>query len=106
MQLALVAAPALSVVVPSGQRVHAGEPGAGANVPTSHLPHAAAEVLPVKGLEVPAAQGRQALREALPTLGLYAPAGQLVQPDVLFTQLFSCAEASAKSALDRCEFQM
>jgi hypothetical protein len=34
------------------------------------------------------------------------PAGQLAQSDVLLTQLFSCAEASAKSALDRCVFQM
>ena len=66
----------LNVVVPSGQRVHAGEPGAGANVPTSHLPHAAAEVLPVKGLDVPKEHGKQELLELLPTMGLYVPAGQ------------------------------
>ena len=70
VQLALVAAPALSVVVPSGQRVHAGEPGLCANVPISHLPHAAAEVLPVSGLEVPTEQGKQAALEFLPALGL------------------------------------
>ena len=79
MQLALVAAPVLSVVVPSGQKAHVGEPGVGANVPISHLPHAAAEVLPVSGLEVPAAHGKQAALEALPVMGLYAPAGQLAQ---------------------------
>ena len=70
VQLALVAAPVLSVVVPSGQRVHDGEPAVGANVPMSHLPHAAAEVLPVSGLEVPTEQSKQAALEFLPTLGL------------------------------------
>ena len=50
VQLALVAAPVLSVVVPSGQKVHAKEPRAGANLPVPHSSHAAAEVLPVKGL--------------------------------------------------------
>ena len=79
VQLALVAAPVLSVVVPSGQRVHKGEPAVGANLPAPHSKHAAAEVLPVSGLEVPAAHGKQAALEALPVMGLYAPAGQLAQ---------------------------
>ena len=70
VQLALFAAPVLSVVVPSGQRVQDGEPAVGANVPMSHLPHAAAEVLPVSGLEVPTEQSKQAALEFLPTLGL------------------------------------
>jgi hypothetical protein len=67
VQLALVAAPALSVVVPSGQKAHAGAPGVGANVPISHLPHAAAEVLPVSGLKVPTPQRVQFAGEKKPS---------------------------------------
>ena len=67
VQLALVAAPVFSVVVPSGQRVHKGEPVLGANVPISHLPHAAAEVLPVSGLKVPTPQRVQFAGEKKPS---------------------------------------
>jgi hypothetical protein len=34
------------------------------------------------------------------------PAGQLAQSDVALTQLFSCADAWAKTSFDRCVFQM
>lgn len=76
VQLALEAAPTLRVVVPSGQMVHTEEPAAGAKVPTSHLAHAAEEVLRVKGLEVPTKQRRQAVLELLPMRLLYVPEGQ------------------------------
>ncbi len=76
VQLALDAAPKPRVVVPSGQMVHTEEPSAGANVPSSHRAHAAAEVLPVKGLEVPTEQSKQALLELPPIRLLYVPAGQ------------------------------
>ena len=34
------------------------------------------------------------------------PAGQARQSDVRFTQLFSCADAWAKTSFDRCVFQI
>ncbi len=76
VQLALDAAPKPSVVVPSGQMVHAEEPAVDANLPTPQSLHAAAEVLRVKGLEVPTEQRKQALLELLPMRLLYVPAGQ------------------------------
>ncbi len=76
VQLALEAAPKPRVVVPSGQMVHTEEPAAGANVPTSHLAHAAEEELRVKGLKVPTKQRRQAVLELLPMRLLYVPEGQ------------------------------
>ena len=41
-----------------------------------------------------------------PAVAEYVPAGQLAHPDVALTQLFSCADAWAKSAFDRCVFQI
>ena len=76
VQLALDTAPAPSVVAPSGQSVHVEEPGAGAKVPTSHLPHAAAEVLPVSGLKVPTPQRVQFAGEKKPSASPKDPEGQ------------------------------
>ena len=91
--------------VPAGHVTHAAEefaPVAVEYVPAGQLTHALAPVTPEY---VPAGQFAHTADAFAPVTPEYFPAGQARQSDVLFTQLFSCADAWAKTSFDRCVFQ-
>jgi hypothetical protein len=70
-------------------------------VPAGHETHAVEEFAPAVTEYVPAGQLIHDVDALAPAVAEYVPATHARQSDVLFTQLFSCADAWRKSALDR-----
>jgi len=95
-------APVAVEYVPVEQSVHAALPVIVLNLPATHAAHG-----PPSGPVDPGLQPTDTHALILaPPIAEVVFAGQLAHPDVAVTQLFSCADAWAKSAFDRCVFQI
>ena len=95
-------------VAPAGHETHAADefaPVVTEYVPAVQLVHAADELAPVTDEYVPAGQFAHTVDAFAPVAPEYFPAGHARQSDVRLTQLFSCADAWAKTSFDRCVFQ-